>query len=202
VKHGAALALALATAGCPRRDAPPTSPPPPLSPGPAGPTADGGLHHTERLAKLGWRADGAFRACGDPPSGSGAAGKPSRPGPCLVVPRPGERAVAVPAPPPDYRDDTTPFDRAPGGCHLRFDDAPGDPGAPAARATLVGAAAATPLDAWSPERTVDGDYFAIEASFSPDGKWLALVHVAVGIGEDERRVDVVGAEVRAAPGCR
>lgn len=150
------------------------------------------MHHTERLARVGWRGE-SFVACGD------SRGRESR---CRMIDRAGAAAVAAASPPAGYADDASPPDRAPGACRVRFDDVPGDPGAPAARATLVGPAGAQPLDAWRPAREVDGDYFAVETSFSPDGKWLALVHTAVGIGEDERRVEVAGAEVRAAPACR
>jgi hypothetical protein len=67
---------------------------------------------------------------------------------------------------------------------------------------LIGAKERTALDAWKAPRDVDGDYFAVETSFSPDGKWLAIVHSAVGIGEEGRLVDVIDAQVRAAPPCR
>jgi hypothetical protein len=197
-----ALAAAFTLAGCPRRDAPPTSPPPPQSAGPSGALADGGMHHTERLAQAGWRSDGAFQACGDFPWARDQPGKPLRPGPCLVVARAGELPIAVPAPQPGYAADASPPERAPGGCRVRFDDAPGDPGAPAARATLVGTTARAALDAWKAPREVSGDYFAVETSFSPDGKWLAIVHSAVGIGEEGRLVGVIDAEVRAAPPCK
>ena len=85
---------------------------------------------------------------------------------------------------------------------MRFDDAPGDPGAPPARATLVDPTHSQLLDEWLPPNSVDGDYFAIETSFSPDGKWLAIVHSSVGIGEGDRLVTVVDVAVRPAPSCR
>ncbi len=186
------LVAALALAGCPKRDAAPTSPPPPPSAGPRGP--DGGAHHTERFASAAWRPDGAFRTCGE---------RGGRPAGCKAVARPGEPAADSPSEGDvRYLPDRAPFDAAPGGCRVLFDDATGDPGAPAARATLKGPAAATPIDAWKAPPNVDGDYFAVETSFSPDGKWLAVIHTAVGLGADERLVEVKDVEVRPAPPCR
>src|SRR5262249_27264568 len=121
---------------------------------------------------------------------------------CLVVARAGELPVAVPSPQPGYAADASPPEHAPGGCRVQLDDAPGDPGAPAARATLVGPKERAALDAWTPAREGNGASFAAETSFSPDGKWLAIVHSAVGIGEEGRLVDVIDAQVRAAPACK
>ena len=157
------------------------------------------VRHTERLALVAWKGS-LFGACGR------LTTEPAVPGVakgCVVV---GEPAAA--AAPLDWTSDrgfvrdTSPADAGPNGCRVLFDDAPGDPSAPPARATLQGQAAQLPLDAWRPQSTVDGDYFAIETSFSPDGKWLGVVHTAVGIGEGEQRIEVVSAELRPAPVCR
>lgn len=187
-------------AGCPRRGVEqPVAPPPPTVAGPKVVLPDGGVRHTERLSRVAWKG-ASFGACGRRTT------EPRVPGVvhgCVVVERPGQ-----PAAPLDWTSDRAflvddaAVDRGPGECRVAFDDAPGDPGAPAARATLLGPKARLPLDEWKPENTVDGDYFAVETSFSPDGKWLGIVHTAVGIGEGEQRIDVIAAELRPAPVCR
>jgi len=188
----AALVGAVALAGCPKHDAAPTSPPPPTVAGPKVALPDGGMRHTERLATAAWRG-GAFRACGERNGG---------PSGCKLVAAAGERASDAAADGEGFAADRSPPTSAPGVCRVLFDDAPGDPAAPPARATLVGPAARQPLDEWRPAGTVDGDYFAVETSFSPDGKWLAVYRVAVGLGTDERLVELAGVQVRPAPACR
>ena len=193
----AALAAALPLAGCPRRDAAPIAPPPKVVPGPTGSVSDGGMRHTARLSRVGWRAGGELQACGDLPW---RAAHPPRSGPCLQA-KPGAPAVAG-SQAAGYTPDASPPESAPAGCRVRFDDAPGDPGAPPARATLIGASGEQPLDAWKPPREADGDYFAVETTWSPDGKWLGIVRSGVGIGEEGTAVFVADAEVRPAPACK
>lgn len=201
----AALGLALALAGCPRREpvSAPLSPPPPVSAGPKVALPDGGLRHTERLAVVGWDAGGAFWACARRAEefAPGAAEKIGR---CVVVAAPGAEAKAAAFAPGAFTRDVSPPDAAPGRCRVLHEDIPGDPGLPpeaAARATLVGPGARAPIDAWRPPLSVDGDYFALETSFSPGGDWLAIVRTAVGRGEGEQSADVVAASVLVAPRC-
>ncbi|HEY2744194.1 MAG TPA: hypothetical protein VGL86_06215 [Polyangia bacterium] len=42
----------------------------------------------------------------------------------------------------------------------------------------------------------------VELSFSPEGKWMAIVHVALSGGEGERIVEVSAVDVRPIPACR
>lgn len=178
------------------------SPPPPASLGPAGQLPDGGMHHSERLAWSGWSHDGRFIACSRRTDDLAQRGQLTR---CLVA-RPGEPPQTVDGPTAvsavAFTYDSASIDVGPGACRVRFDDVPGDPGAPPARATLIGPAGMTPLASWKPAPEVDGDYFALETSLSLDGKWLAVVRVAVGLGDGEQSVDVTGIELRPAPACR
>lgn len=192
----AALLLCVAAAGCsPRAASPPA--PPPVPPGPKLALPDGGMRHTERLLQGGWVAPGCWMVCGHRGSGKDVAGLACRQvgaaeSPCQSAP--GSRTVTV---------DPTPPDSAPGGCRVWLEDISGDPAVRRpARATLIAPAGRTPLDEWSPAATDDGDYFAIETSFSPDGKWLGVARLAVGIGDGDKVVRVVSAEVRRAPPCR
>ncbi|MSP62349.1 MAG: hypothetical protein EXR72_18855 [Myxococcales bacterium] len=200
MKSGLLIFAALSLTACPRRDpATPAAALPAPALGPRVALPDGGVHHTERLAWTAWRADGAFAACGRRTADFTVAGTLRG---CVIVERPG----GSPAPldwsgDPAFRRESAPVDAAPGGCRVLLDDVPGDPGAPAARATLQGPSGATVLDAWKPPPAVDGDYFAIETSFSPDGRLLAVIHTAIGLGPDERTVDVAGIELRPAPAC-
>lgn len=188
-------------AGCRHHPADaPLSPPPPVSPGPAVTLPDGGMRHTIRLAGAGWDAASAFQACARHLDDAGTPRPPF--GPCLIVRGPGAAAEAQPAPDRAFFDDTSVSTAAPDGCHTAFFDVPGDPGAPAARAFLVGPSASALLDSFRPPSTVDGDQFAIETSYSPDHSRLALIHSALGLGDGDRRVDVVAVEMRAAPACR
>ena len=194
-------------AGCPRKDAvAPVGVTPPVSAGPKVALPDGGMRHTERLAVTGWSQAGAFWACSQR---TAEFGQPGRTGRCLVVEKAGDAAMqhefAEGAITPDAAREGGRPDAAPGRCRVLFEDLTGDPGLPAeaaAKATLYGPPAPIALDAWKPPRTLDGDYFAVETSFSPDGKRLAIVHTAVGVGEGERSAEVVSVEVRAAPDCR
>ena len=192
----AVFAAALSLSACKGGASTPSAPPPPVKEGtPVALPADG-IHHTERLAWSAWLPSGAFIACGrttDDFSKQGRLGK------CLTAaPGPAPAPATWPA---GAARDASPVDAAPAGCKVLLDDIPGDPGAPPARATLVGPTGKTPLAEWKPPREVDGDYFALETSFSPDGKTLALARTSVGRGEGDQRVDVVSVELRPAPPC-
>ena len=55
---------------------------------------------------------------------------------------------------------------------------------------------------WMPDVKAQGDVFVLEPSFSPEGKWMAIVRVGVGLGEGERIVEIDSAELRLVPACR
>jgi hypothetical protein len=57
------------------------------------------------------------------------------------------------------------------------------------------------VEEWHPG-TTPGDRFAVEVSFSPEGKWMAVEHVAVHLGEGERIIEVPSVEIRPVPACR
>lgn len=173
----------------------------PLSPRPVEPAAaveDAGIHHTVRLGWSAWRADGTFAICGRRTNAFEEAGSLRG---CLAV-----RAPQLPAMSLDWTKDAsfvhdaTPPDRAPGSCRVLLEDIVPTPLGPPARTTLVSPRQRLKLAEWLPAATIDGDYFTIEASFSPDGRWLALARLAIGIGED-RTVDVVDVELQPAPPC-
>ena len=48
------------------------------------------------------------------------------------------------------------------------------------------------LDDWKPDATVGGDLFADELSFSPEGKWMAIVRLGIHLGEGERIIEIHG----------
>ena len=190
----------LLVAGCPKRDA--------ALPGQAAGEAvvaapPPGTHHTTRLAHGAWRGDGAYGVCGRRSSDLTVAGQLTR---CVVV----EHVAASPRPfdwsaDPSFLIDRSPVEAGPAGCRFRHDDVSGDPSSPAARATLLGlggdGAHDLLIDAWKAPPSVDGDYFAIVTSLSPDGRFLAIVHSAVGIGDSDHIVEVAGVELRLAPPC-
>lgn len=208
-----AAALLVGGPGCKRSPTTPLAPPPPQKPGPAG--AALGSSHGEPLAALSWYQGRWLSACGGrqrdgaPASPTGAASPAARPG-ARAGDRPADSACTTRGVP--GAGDALPEPRGarvdgpgapPAPCRLRYDDVSGDPGAPAARATLVGPDGAEQLlDAWKPPPEVDGDYFAVEIGFSPDGKWMGVVHTSIGVGDGERLVRVESVEIRPAPACR
>jgi hypothetical protein len=48
------------------------------------------------------------------------------------------------------------------------------------------------IEAWTPEKELTADEYRVEATRSPAGKWLGLVHLAIGIGEGQRTIEVTG----------
>ena len=68
--------------------------------------------------------------------------------------------------------------------------------------TMVTPTERTLLDDWHPGNDVPGDRFIDEVSFSPEGKWMAVEHVAVHLGEGERIVEIPSVEIRPVPACR
>jgi hypothetical protein len=92
------------------------------------------------------------------------------------------------------RPDTSPPNAGP--CNIELEDAQLVPQKKPARALI----ADTAIEEWLPEG--DGDLFVVETLPSPDGKLLGILRVAVGLGEGERSVEVVGARVIPAPACK
>jgi hypothetical protein len=74
--------------------------------------------------------------------------------------------------------------------------------AQSATATIVSPTERAPLDEWKPDAKVGGDLFAVELSFSPEGKWMALAHLGVHLGEGERIIEFSSVEIRPVPACR
>jgi hypothetical protein len=90
-----------------------------------------------------------------------------------------------------------PWDR----CHAELEDARPHEHRPA-RAWLVTPTGRTLVEEWSPEPELTGDVFTLELSFAPEGQWMAVEHVMVGLGEGERTVEVTGVALRPVPACR
>ena len=71
-----------------------------------------------------------------------------------------------------------------------------------ASATLVSPTGREPIDEWKPDPKRSGDVYAVELSFSPEGKWMAVAHLGVHLGEGERVIEIHDVEIRAVPACR
>ena len=71
-----------------------------------------------------------------------------------------------------------------------------------ASATLLTPTSRDLIDDWKPDASTGGDRFAVELSFSPEGKWMAVVRVAVHLGDGERIVEIPSVEIRPLPACR
>jgi hypothetical protein len=59
-----------------------------------------------------------------------------------------------------------------------------------------------PLEDWKPEARSAADAYDVEVSFSPEGKWMAVVHVAIHLGDGERIIEIPSVDIRAVPACR
>ncbi len=122
------------------------------------------------------------------------------PGPCLRVraEQPLEPGVAfTPATADRANADAAPWS----SCPLTLEDAQSVPARKAARIMQRTPAGPRELEQWMPGAQVQGDAFQLEASFSPNGKWMAIVRVAVGLGEGERTVEIAGARLVPTPDC-
>jgi hypothetical protein len=87
-------------------------------------------------------------------------------------------------------------------CSVELEPAKLLPKAEPARAWLRSPSGRNVLDEWAPDAGVNGDAFVIELSFSPEGKWMAVAHLAIGLGEGERAVDFSSVTLRELPACR
>jgi hypothetical protein len=123
-------------------------------------------------------------------------------GPCFKSsvdnPNPG-RIVAFVSP---GKPDPAPPNVAPPGCTIELEEAQLVPAPKPARAWLVSSTGKTLLEEWSPAREVNGDRFVLETSLSPDGKWLALARLAVGVGEGERSIEPASIVFKPVSSCR
>jgi hypothetical protein len=58
------------------------------------------------------------------------------------------------------------------------------------------------LDEWSPDAKINGDVLAVELSFSPEGHWMAVAHLAIGLDDRERTIEISAVSIRELPACR
>jgi hypothetical protein len=71
-----------------------------------------------------------------------------------------------------------------------------------ATATLITPTGREPIDDWKPDATVGGDVFADELSFSPEGKWMAVLRLGIHLGEGERIIEIHSVDIKEVPACR
>ena len=71
-----------------------------------------------------------------------------------------------------------------------------------ASATLLTPTSRESIEEWKPDAQVGGDLYGLELSFSPEGQWMAVVHVAVHLGDGERIVEIPSVDIRPVPACR
>jgi len=70
-------------------------------------------------------------------------------------------------------------------------------------ATLLTPTGREPIEDWKPDASkIGGDVYAVELSFSPEGKWMAVVHLAIRHGAGERVVEIPSVDIRSVPACR
>lgn len=71
-----------------------------------------------------------------------------------------------------------------------------------ARAIMTTPTGTQTLADWKPDASVGGDVYAIELSFSPEGKWMAIEHLAIHLGEGERIIEIPRVDIVPVPACR
>jgi hypothetical protein len=86
-------------------------------------------------------------------------------------------------------------------CSLELEDAKLVPPATPAKLWLVTPTGKRELEAWPPEANLTADAYQYEVSFSPDGAWMAVLRLAIGLGEGERTIELVGAKLHPVPKC-
>ena len=93
--------------------------------------------------------------------------------------------------------DATPYER----CTLELEDAQLVPAPKPAKLFLVGPTGKQELEHWTPEGKLTADAYHLEVTFSPEMTWMAVVRVAIGLGEGERTIEVVSASLLPLPTC-
>jgi hypothetical protein len=99
--------------------------------------------------------------------------------------------------------DTTPASYG-GRCHLEIEQGQRTPALKPARLTWVTPSGRKVLDDWMPTDdpdAIEADGYTIETTFAPEGEWMAILHVAVGLGDGERVVRVPHAKMIRVPAC-
>jgi hypothetical protein len=71
-----------------------------------------------------------------------------------------------------------------------------------AQLALVTPTGKEPIEDWRPDAKVGADLYSLEASFAPEGPWMAVVHVATHLGDGERIIEIPFVDIRAVPACR
>lgn len=71
-----------------------------------------------------------------------------------------------------------------------------------ATATLLTPTGREAIEDWKPDSKVGGDVYGLELSFSPEGKWMAVLHLGIHLGDGERIVEVSSVDIRTVPACR
>lgn len=106
------------------------------------------------------------------------------------------------------RFDGAPPDAAPratgGRCRIELEQGQRLPTPRPARAVWVTPTRRELLDEWTPGEEaarMDTDAFTIETSLAPEGEWMAILRVAVGLGEGERVVQIASAKLVRVPSC-
>jgi hypothetical protein len=93
--------------------------------------------------------------------------------------------------------DASPYER----CSLTLEDAQLVPAPRPAKLFLVGPSGQQELEHWTPDGKLTADAYQLEVSFSPAGTWMAVIRVAIGLGEGERTIEVVSASLLPLPAC-
>ena len=91
-----------------------------------------------------------------------------------------------------------------GRCHFEIEDAARIPQPRSAKVWWVTPTQRRELAAWTPadeKGVAESDQFTMEVTLAPEGEWMALLRVAIGLGDGERIVQVVGMNLLRVPAC-
>jgi hypothetical protein len=91
-----------------------------------------------------------------------------------------------------------------GRCRIEIEPGHRAPNPRPATLTWVTPTRRVTLEEWNAEGlppTIDADVFTLEASFAPEGEWLAILRVAIELGDGERVIDAAGAQIVKIPAC-
>jgi hypothetical protein len=91
-----------------------------------------------------------------------------------------------------------------GRCHLEITQGQRARTPTPARIEWVTPSTRTTLEEWAPtgEQAALADAFTLEASFAPEGEWMAILRVAVALGDGERVIEVPAARLIKVPACQ